>query len=153
MIEQDLEVIDQIKQRPITKADVINATETLKNIEDPRTSVESFLADEAVSKNLRTWAEHLATRFHNNWFTLAKVIKKTSLKSPAQAGDVLALLILKGFVHREQSEEGIDKYKVCLQPEIKIKLIEDQIEALDLHKTNLVKEIIRLKAESSKGEK
>ena len=109
-----------------------------------RKTVQDYLKDENVQKNLRIWAEHFNERFHRNWFTVAQVIKKTTMKDPNQVAQCLGLMILLGLAHQERKDGGIVKYKITLAVAEKVKLIRHTIETYQEQIALLEKEILTL---------
>lgn len=111
---------------------------------NPRQVLNDYLNDPKVDKNLHTWADYLNKRFHGNWFKLSQMIKKSPLKVPQQAADVLNMLVLKGLAHREERQGDI-KFKITLEVESKIKLLQQQIDVLNEQIRVIQTEIDRLR--------
>ena len=109
-------------------------------------AVETYLSDPKVVKNLATWAEHIGIKFHNNWFTKEKLIKKTVIRNVDEANQLLGLLILKG--HAVQKEiNGELKYKVTISKEERLRLLNDHLATIEQQAANVRSSIASLEAE------
>lgn len=115
-------------------------------------AVKEYLSDEKVSSNLATWAQHLGIRFHNNWFTKEKMVKKTVLKNIAEADQLLGLLILKGHAVQKQFGNEI-RYKVTISGEERLKLLKEHLAAIEQQAASVRDSIATLEAEIARSNK
>lgn len=103
----------------------------------------SKLNDPKVKETLRYWASSFEEKFRGNWFTIAQVAKKFFQKDVHKAQEVSDVIVLGGFAYRE-NRDGIIKYKITLNPEDKVILLQQQLTALDQQREAILKEIERL---------
>lgn len=137
---------EDVKEEPIAEA----VKEPVKQ-KSTREIMEDYLNMPEVCNNLRAWGRSFAERFHNNWFTVEQVIKKTPCKVISNAQGILDYLILKGWAHR-MDHQGVMKYKITFTPQEKIHQLRLEVERLDLQKEALLTEITKLEGTSANVE-
>lgn len=143
-----VEIVEHKNKMILSDEDITNAIDVMSHLGEDRTVVEAYLKDETTTTNLKTWANYMAERFSNNWFTISQVMKKTPLVELQVATQTLGLLILKGLCHRE-NRHGVMKFKICLDINDKIKLLQLQLEDLKKHEDLISTEIARLQKEAA----
>lgn len=114
--------------------------------------VKSYLQDEKVSKNLRVWADHLQQRFHGNWFTKERIVKKTSMKTLGEADQLVTLLILKGHLIQKKFDNEI-RYKVTLDPAERVRLLQEHLADAEKTVANIKASIEVLEAQIASSNK
>lgn len=114
--------------------------------------IKSYLSDEKVTKNLAIWADFLMKRFHGNWFTKERILKKSSMKTMQEVDQLVALMILKG--HMVQKKIGNEiKLKITLDLTERLKLMEDHLQQAQAQVKNIEAGIESLKAEIANSNK
>lgn len=106
---------------------------------------EKVLQDSKARDNARYWANAINVKFRGNWMTIDRIQKKCGLSQLQMALDVMGVLVLFGFCHRE-TKNGVTKYKITINPEDKIRLLEVQLKEKQKEVADIEKEIERLKA-------
>jgi len=101
-----------------------------------------------IETNLFKSANNLNTRFRGNWFTLAQIVKKTSVSNPIHASQLMNMLEMRGLAIKLQ-HKGEEKYKISISKELQIANLESQIAALDNQKNNILKLIASIKFEGA----
>lgn len=112
----------------------------------------AYLDSEKVTNDLLVWAQFFNGAFKNDYFTIVDVTKRTKLKDEEEVTSLLSLLLLKGFAHRVNNGKR-DKYKICLNPADKLKLLREHLLLIEKQKSNVVLEISKLEAQIAKSSK
>lgn len=98
---------------------------------------------EANREGLYQSAENLRQKFHDNWFSLSQIMKKTNVKNGVDARQLMNMLILSGLATNEERNREI-KYKITISNRLRIVNLERQVAQLDEQKALVLAQIQQL---------
>lgn len=106
---------------------------------------EDLIDSENVNNNLQLLARAIESKF-KNWFPLGKLYKVNEVNFFKQDEQLalMTLLCQKGLAHHK-IENGLDHFKITLDKQIKIDLLEEDIKYHEERISYLKREIERLR--------
>jgi hypothetical protein len=103
------------------------------------------LKDPTIQNNLLHTARALQQRFNKNWFTTSQLIKKTGVSNIVEGRQLMHMLTLLGYAEQKKEDDGVLKYKITINPAVRIAILEHQVKELDVQKARTLELIEEIK--------
>lgn len=86
---------------------------------------------------------------NRNWFTTKQIVKKCKGENEESIRVKLLALMSLGMCRHKEDDKGIEKFKIILNTDDKVKFLEERVSQLEKEKQLAILEIERLKKEKN----
>lgn len=114
--------------------------ETMPESKSQQQLLYESLQDPATSDGLMLSARNLRERFRGNAFTIEQIVKKTNVKSPLDARQLMNMLVLKGVAVQKQIGRDV-KYQISFTKKTQLEILNRQLKETE-EQVSLIKEAI-----------
>lgn len=136
-VKQTEEIVE-VKRKPRKAKAPVETKEKAPVQEEAPTPVVKSLTEQLYDQiqepeaaaNLAVSAKNLAYRFNNNWFSVSQIVKKTNIKEPQVAAQLMMMLELAGHAQKRERETGGYLYKIQLSKELQLAELKKQADEL-----------------------
>lgn len=123
-IENDMQEVKE--ETPIEEQKEVEAPKQLSMTE----MLYAQIQEPETAANLAVSAKNLAYRFNNNWFSVSQIVKKTNIKEPQVAAQLMMMLELAGHAQKRERETGGYLYKIQLSKELQLAELKKQADEM-----------------------